>query len=284
MVGIGVGGFFYMKRSESLGDTRADSAGQAPTAVAAAPAAARGTLEISTKPEGCAIWINGDLRKEVTPAKVEGLPLGSEIQVKLTKDGLEAYRETVTLADAQPSRAIAAEMKAGSVTVELKIIPSPTLWIDGKPWKGDKNRIEGLSADEEHKIIAAANGFIPKTFVFTARRGETKVIADQLIKGNAGNFGGDVAGGDKTPPSGDPPTREAPAAAGGSAKVRVGAKGGFCNVTVNGTSYGPTPVEAVVPAGTVRVSCKPQTGATLSQAVKVGAGETGRVSFKIEAP
>jgi serine/threonine-protein kinase len=281
-----VGGFFYMKRSESLAgagaDARVDSTAQQAGAAAPAPAAAKGTLEITSKPEGCAIWINGDLRKEVTPAKVEGLPMGSEIHVKLTKDGLEAYRETVTLADAQPSRTIAAEMKAGSVTVELKITPSPTLWIDGKPWKGDKNRIEGLSADEEHKIIAAANGFIPKTFVFTARRGETKVIADQLIKGNPADVA--AAGGEKTPPSGDGPPKETPAAAGGSAKVRVGAKGGFCNVTVNGTSYGPTPVEAVVPAGTVKVSCKPQTGASMSQAVKVGAGETGRVSFKIEAP
>jgi serine/threonine-protein kinase len=175
-------------------------------------------------------------------------------------------------------------MKTGSVTVELKIIPTPTLWIDGKPWKGDKNRIEGLSADEEHKIIAAANGFIPKTFVFTAKRGETKVIADQLIKGNAGSFGDAAGAGDKVPPSGDGSPKETPTAAGGSAKVRVGAKGGFCNVTVNGTSYGPTPVEAVVPPGTVKVSCKPQTGAAMSQAVKVGAGETGRVSFKIEAP
>jgi hypothetical protein len=38
----------------------------------------------------------------------------------------------------------------------------------------------------------------------------------------------------------------------------------------------------VVPAGNVRVSCKPPTGATQSQAVKVGAGETARVGFKIE--
>ena len=43
-----------------------------------------------------------------------------------------------------------------------------------------------------------------------------------------------------------------------------------------------TPVEAVVPAGNVRVSCKPATGATQSQAVKVGAGETARVGFKLE--
>ena len=64
--------------------------------------------------------------------------------------------------------------------------------------------------------------------------------------------------------------------------MRVGAKGGFCNVTVNGTSYGPTPVEAVVPSGSVRVSCKPASGPAQHQSVTVGPGETARVSFKVD--
>jgi len=38
----------------------------------------------------------------------------------------------------------------------------------------------------------------------------------------------------------------------------------------------------VVSAGTARVSCKPASGASMSQAVSVGAGETARVSFKVE--
>jgi len=70
---------------------------------------------------------------------------------------------------------------------------------------------------------------------------------------------------------------DAPAPTGGPAKVRVGAKGGFCNVTVNGASYGPTPVEAPVTSGTVRVSCKPASGPSMSQTVKVEPGATARV-------
>jgi serine/threonine-protein kinase len=70
--------------------------------------------------------------------------------------------------------------------------------------------------------------------------------------------------------------------AAGPGKIRVGAKGGFCNVTVNGTPYGPTPVEAVVPSGTARVSCKPANGPAMSQSVAVAAGDTARVSFKID--
>ena len=52
---------------------------------------------------------------------------------------------------------------------------------------------------------------------------------------------------------------------------------------MNGASYGSTPVEATVPSGTVRVSCKPASGPSQSQSVMVGPGETARVSFKVEA-
>jgi serine/threonine-protein kinase len=275
VMALGVGGFLYMKRTEALAEEQARVAAaaagaqQAPPGVAAVPAP-KGSLEITSKPDGCAIWVNGDLRPETTPAKLEGLPLGSEIQLRLTKEGLEAYRETFTLTEASPARKVSAEMKAGSVTVVLKIDPPPQIWVDGKSWRGDRNKIDGLSADEEHKIVVAASGYAAKTFVFTAKQGETKTISDRLVRGSGPGPGDTPKGGGDVP------------AGAGPAKVRVGAKGGFCSVTVNGTSYGPTPVEAVVSAGTARVTCKPQSGPAMSQSVKVAAGEIGRVSFKIE--
>lgn len=82
--------------------------------------------------------------------------------------------------------------------------------------------------------------------------------------------------------AGGTPAGGEPKAGGATAKVRVGSKGGFCNVTINGASHGSTPVEAVVNAGTVRVSCKPADGASQSQVVKVNAGDTARVSFKLD--
>ena len=77
------------------------------------------------------------------------------------------------------------------------------------------------------------------------------------------------------------PTR-AEAPAGAPAKVRVSSRPGFCNVTVNGAPYGPTPVEAQVTSGSVRVSCKPTSGPSQQQTVSVGPGETGRVTFKVD--
>ncbi|UQA59545.1 serine/threonine-protein kinase [Polyangium aurulentum] len=233
---------------------------------------ARGSLEIKSTPEGCSIWINGDLRKEVTPAKIEGLPLDSKIELKLTKEGLEPHRETVMLTSAEPSLQInAPPMKGGSVTVALKIDPPPaSVWLDGKPWKGSHDKLEGISANEEHKLVLQAPGYQPKTLTFTAEQGETKTIQEHLTKA------------DPSAASDKPTGVTSPAGSGRMATVRVNAKGGFCNVSVNGASAGPTPTEVSVPAGTVRVSCKPASGPAMSQAIQVKPGEVGRVSFKLQ--
>lgn len=264
-----VGGVVFLRKG--AGNNAQAESGATPTTTAEA-VEAKGALEIKSTPEGCAIWINGDLRPEVTPARIEKLPFGRDLDLKLTKEGFEAHRETLKISPDAPQKSLAVTMRTGSVTVILKIDPPATVWLDGKPWKGDRTKIEGLSAGEDHKIVVSANGFIPKTFTVNAKQGETKTITDVLQKGDA-QAG---APGDK------PQDKPAPAGGGGQGKVRVGAKGGFCNVTINGTSYGPTPVEAVVSAGTARVSCKPANGPAMSQSVQVEAGGTARVSFKVE--
>jgi serine/threonine protein kinase len=234
----------------------------------------RGFLEIATEPPGCAIWVNGDLRPEITPAKVEQLPFGREIQLKLTKEGLEAYRASFTLSADAPSKKVDAKMRAGSVTVVIKVDPPPTIWIDGQPWKGDRAKIENLSAGEEHKLVLSATGFLPRTITFSAQQGETKTIEERLLRGDGGGSA-PAASGTSGPAVVPPPS-------GGSGKVRVNSKGGFCNVSVNGAAAGSTPTEAVVPAGNVRVTCKPPSGPSQTQMVRVGPGDTARVSFKLD--
>ncbi|XYH99641.1 serine/threonine protein kinase [Sorangium sp. So ce1128] len=223
---------------------------------------AKGWLEISSQPAGCAIWIDGDLRKETTPARIENLPLDREIRVKVTREGLEPYSETVTLDTERPSRSVSAAMKAGSVTVVLKVEPEPVVWLDGKPWSGDPGRLDNLSAGEEHTLVIAATGYTTRTVTFVAEPGETRIIREKLRKSE--------------------PARDRPAPGGGTARVRASAKGGSCRIIVNGEQVGATPVEAPVRPGTVRVSCVPQRGPSQSRAIKVAAGETARVSFKLD--
>jgi eukaryotic-like serine/threonine-protein kinase len=239
-------------------------------AVVDPPVEARGALDITTTPAGCAIWINGDLRPETTPAKIEKLPFNRALTIKLTKEGLEPYRDTVTLDAALPTKTITAALNNGSVTVLLKTDPPATVWIDGRPWKGDRTKIDGIAAGEEHKIVISASGYTPKTLSFTAQPGETKTFTETLLKA------------DPNAPVGKPEDSKTASPAAAPAKVRVGAKGGFCNVTINGASFGATPVEATVQSGTVRISCKPTNGPALSQAIQVAPGETGKVSFKVD--
>lgn len=266
VLAAGAGALLYLRQAGAP-ETPAEAHTSVPAS--AAVVEARGAIDVTSKPDGCAIWINGDLRPETTPAHIDKLPLGRAIQLKLTKEGFEAYHADVTLTDAEPTQKVDASMSSGSVTVILKIDPPPTVWIDGKPWKGDRGKLDGLSAGDEHKIVVSAAGYQPKTFTITAAQGETKTITETLVKAEGGG-------------SGAAATAKPEAPAGAPAKVRVSSKPGFCNVTVNGAALGPTPVEATVSAGTVRVSCAPSNGPTQQQTLTVGPGDTGRVYFKVE--
>ncbi|EYF01287.1 serine/threonine protein kinase [Chondromyces apiculatus] len=148
----------------------------------AAPAPTRGSLEITTDPPGCSIWISGDLQQEVTPTRIDNLPLGRELELKLTREGLEPHREKIVLTATEASRTITRKMALGSVTIALKVTPRAAVWVDGVPWKGDPDRIEGITAGEEHKIVLAADGYVPKTLTINARPGETRSIEERLFK------------------------------------------------------------------------------------------------------
>ena len=272
-----VGTALYARRPDPTPVATADSSA---TATARPDERARGSLTFTSDPAGCSIWLNGDLRPEETPAKLEHLPLGQELKIRLSKEGFEAFRTVVTLTEAAPASAIDAKLTAGSVSVVLKLEPPATaLWVDGKLWKGARDRNDGLSGGEEHKLIASAPGFAPRTWTFTAAQGETKTLAEALLPAGPGTpTTAAVTTAAPTTKTDDKP----PPPASGPAKVRVGARGGgYCNVSINGTAYGATPVEATVQSGTVTVTCRPPEGAPLVQSVSVGPGETARVQFKL---
>jgi eukaryotic-like serine/threonine-protein kinase len=78
-----------------------------PKAAAAAPSAEidptpHGALVVRSDPPGAAIWIDGELRPEVTPATISQLPTGHTFDVKLTKDGFDRATEQLLLTDSEP--------------------------------------------------------------------------------------------------------------------------------------------------------------------------------------
>lgn len=233
----------------------------------------KGKLEITTEPKGCDVWINGELQKSVTPTTLENLPLGRAIDVKLSKQGFESYREKMTFEAEELARKIHIKMTKGSVTVVLEVRPEPTVYIDGKKWEGEGNRIEGLSAGR-HKLVVTAPGHVPQTFFVEAEKGATKVIEASLVKGGA------KPSADAQVATTAAPVDEKPQ---GDGKVNVSARPGYCaDVRVNGRSVGPTPVGGiVVPAGPVSVVCKTTSGGTLSGGASVEPGKTARVFFNV---
>ena len=234
------------------------------------PPARRGSLSITTDPPGASIWLSGDLRPEVTPATLVELPTGRALDVKLTKDGFEQARQSVTLTDAAPLATLSLTLSHGSVAVEVSVLPpgaKPVILLDGKPYPG--GRIDGISSGDEHKLVIAAPGYVDQSFAFIGAPQEKKSFDVVLQKEPHHSHAG---GGTAAPPI-----------AAGTGKMNVGASGGWCNVTIDGSPRGATPVAGIeVAAGPHRVTCSPPEKPPLTATVVVPADGTARYRFTLQ--
>jgi serine/threonine-protein kinase len=253
---------------------KTESAARAAASLSEPAAAVKGSLALESDPPGASIWINGDLRAEVTPATIAQLPAGVALDVKLTLDGFEHAREQVTLDTKGPAH-VKLDLKKGSVVVEVKVAPegaSPTFLLDGKPVTGP--RIEAVTSGVSHKLVVTSPGFAEQTVSFTGNAMETKRLEVSLEKApekHVANPARTSTGGAVTAPQ--------PAGAG---KLNVGASGGWCNVTVDGTARGATPVAGLeLSAGTHRVTCTTSDGKAQSATVTVPADGTARYKFTL---
>jgi eukaryotic-like serine/threonine-protein kinase len=258
-LGVGGAGYLVVKRNEGA-------------QVSAAPAAEiKGALALESEPAGASIWINGDLRPEVTPATVAQLPVGVPLDVKLTKDGFEHVRREVTLEGADPT-SVRMDLKRGSVVLEVKVTPpgaAAELSLDGRSIEG--LRAEGLTSGASHQLDVTAPGYLPQRVTFTGAPLETKRIEVALEK----------APEPKPEPRPHPRTGAA-AHPVGTGKLNVGAAGGWCNVTVDGTPRGATPVAGIaLSAGAHKVTCTTADGKTQQATVTVPADGTARHKFTL---
>ncbi len=225
----------------------------------------KGTLVVASVPSGASIWINGDLRPEVTPATLSQLPTGVPMDVKVTMDGFEQARHRVTLSTESPGK-LRLELTKGSVRLEVRVKPEKAkIAIDGTPASG--TQVEGLSSGVSHIVTVSAPGFVTQTLSVSGNPSETRqldVTLEPLAKKDSRASSGGVV---------------MPAARG---KLNVGAAGGWCNVSVDGTARGATPVAGLeLSAGNHRVVCITSEGKTLSATVAVPADGTARYKFSL---
>lgn len=245
----------------------------------------RGSIAFISDPPGATIWIDGEMRSDVTPAQVAQLPTGRPIEVKMSKEGFEATRKTFTLTDAEPSARWESALSRGSVTLDVAVLPkaaSAVVLLDGKAQPGPT--VAGITSGDQHKLVVGAAGYVDQAFTFVASPQETKHFDVVLVKEGHHSHGSTVPVTPPPPPSGDtpPPPPPPPPPPLGNGKLNVGASGGWCNVSVDGVVRGPTPLAGLeLPAGHHRVVCAPPDHPTMSASVNVAADGTTRYRFTI---
>ncbi len=240
-------------------------------------ATSRAALAIESDPPGASIWINGDLRPEVTPATITQLPVSVALDVKLTKDGFEHGKQQVSLAAGETGR-VHVSLRKGALVVDVKVAPaeaSPAFALDGTPVVGP--RIEGVTSGVSHKLVVSAPGYNDQTVTVTGGPLETKVVYVLLEKTEK------PAPARPVHAAPTPTTSAASAASQGSGKLNVGASNGWCNVTVDGAARGATPVAGIeLSGGAHKVSCTTPDGKTMTATVTVpGDGSTTRYKFAL---
>jgi serine/threonine-protein kinase len=261
-IAIGGGLFFARKKAPNATAATASVATQAPIV--------RGAIVIASDPAGATIWVNGEKRPDVTPSTLTKMSIGKPYEIKLTKDGYEDATQTVTLTDAEPSGAVSLALKKGLCSIDVSVRPvvgGVSLNLDGKPYPGSS--IDGVTAGDQHKLIVLAPNYIAAPITFTGTTAEKKHFDVMLVKvdPNKKRNNDDSA---------------AAASTGGSGKLNVSARGGWCNVTVDGTPRGPTPVAGIVlSAGNHSVTCTPEGGRPMGASVNVTADGTARYAFTI---
>ncbi len=265
-VGGGVG--YLLVKKKGLEDDAARAAAAPPPVPIV-----KGSIAFESEPAGASIWINGDLRAEVTPATISALPTGVPLDVKLTLDGFEQVKEQLTLKPDDPAKVHSA-LKKGSVVVELKVTPetaNAVFTLDGKLVSGPK--LEGVTSGISHKLVITAPGYVEQTVGFSGNAMETKRLDVALEKApEVRHF----------PVKNGTTNVAVPAVPAGAGKLNVGAAGGWCNVTVDGAARGATPVAGVeLSAGPHRVTCTTAEGKAQSATVVVPADGTARYRFTL---
>jgi len=261
LIAGGIGGTIYVMKQRQQRALLAQTTTQQ-------AAVAKGNIDVTTDPPGASIWIDGDERPDVTPATIVQLPTGRAIDVRITKEGFESFKQSVSLTDKAPKSSINVALKKGSVVIDVAVLPTglkPSLALDGK--KYETTTIDGIASGDQHKLVVSVPGYVDYETKFIGQPQENKHFDVTLVKVvAAATTGGHTV-------------EVAPR---GSGKLNVGASGGWCNVSVDGASKGPTPLAGIeLSSGPHRITCTTGEGKTQSTTVNVPIDGTARYKFTL---
>ena len=136
----------------------------------------RGSISITSAPEGAAIWIDGARRAERTPAEIGDLALPSDYSVRLTLADHEPHEANVELSEAVTG----VSMHAALVPIErfgiVDVRTQPAgaqIFVDGHDTGlTTPSRVPDLAAGEEHTVVLSLERYVTQSLSVTLTPGE----------------------------------------------------------------------------------------------------------------
>lgn len=272
LAALGFGLFFGLRTKPQP----APATGQSAPMGGEAAKKAKAKLTVESDPAGAHIWLNGEMRAEVTPATIDDLPIGT-LDVKVGLEGYASMVDKVPVSDRETTKRNFT-LKKGVVAYEVENAPAnATAQIDNKPAKLPKFEV---TPGEPHTLVLVASGFEMKIVkLATAEVGESKKLDGLMRKVTEKDPNAPATA--KTATTTTAPTTTTTGGATGKIIVIAGG-GGWCTAAVDGRGAGPTPTGAIeVSAGSHSVTCTDSNGGRQAQGASVKAGETTRVRFTV---
>ncbi len=134
-----------------------------------APTKGPGVISISSEPPGAAIWLDGERRPERTPTRIEGLPVGTSYELKLTKEGHRPHVVRIHPTEANPHVSVRAELEPlaaqalGVVSIRSEP-PGARIVLNGKETgKRTPATLDGLEPGVEHTLGLLLDGYEPRS-------------------------------------------------------------------------------------------------------------------------
>ena len=153
-----------------------DKRAQAPSLTEESPQApSEGKLKLTSTPFGAQVYLDGELLREPTPLEL-AVPLDTDIEIKISAPGYEAYERVVKLGLEEQVLVIDAmlsEIRESQETLtKVRVDTSPSaaqLILDGRPLPGKTPQDLEVKQGVEHVLIADAQGFASAIWPFEAQ-------------------------------------------------------------------------------------------------------------------
>ena len=265
----------YSPVTQSLSLTVAAPRAEVRATLSRRSAADLAVVNVRSTPPGARVLFDGRDTGKTTPTTIPEIAPGVEHTIALSLDGWVTKSETLLLEGGQVRDLAATLERAPLGPGETQLVvtvdpPDSRVLLDDRPLEGNPPYALRLPA-QRMRLTVEHGGYRSQSQDLSPTGGqETRVeVRLERERERTGGGGGGGGGGGSTPP--------APAGGGGPGTLTFAATP-WCNVTIDGTPAGQTPiVNKQLPAGRHRIVCEnPEIGASRTVQVEIVSGQATR--------